>query len=65
MNNIEIIFKREAPAFIHNDVKQTPTKGHPVFVAQHATATCRRECIRKWHKIQPGKELAEFSRIIW
>ena len=31
MNNIEIIFKREAPAFIHNDGKQTPTKGHPVF----------------------------------
>ena len=55
MNNIEIIFKREAPAFIHNDGKQTPTKGHPVFVAQHATATCCRECIRKWHKIQPGK----------
>ena len=40
MNNIEIIFKREAPAFIHNDGKQTQTKGHPVFVAQHATATC-------------------------
>lgn len=40
MNNFEIIFKREAPAFIQNDGKQTPTKGHPVFVAQHATATC-------------------------
>ena len=26
MNNIEIIFKREAPAFIPNDGKQTPTK---------------------------------------
>lgn len=45
----EFIFKREAPAFIPNDGKQTPTKGHPVFVAQHTTATCCRECIRKWH----------------
>ena len=62
MNNIEIIFKGEAPAFIHNDGKQTPTKGHPVFVAQHATATCCRECIRKWHKIQPGKELSRIQQ---
>lgn len=62
MNNIEIIFKREASAFIPNDGKQTPTKGHPVFVAQHATAICCRECIRKWHKIQPGKELSRIKQ---
>ena len=62
MNNIEIIFKREAPAFIHNDGKQTQTKGHPVFVAQHATATCCRECIRKWHKMQPGRELSQVQQ---
>ena len=37
-------------------------KGHPVFVAQHATATCCRECIRKWHKIQPGKELSQVQQ---
>lgn len=48
----DFIAKREAPAFIPNDGKQTPTKGHPVFIAQHATATCCRECIRKWHKVQ-------------
>ena len=47
----DFIAKREAPAFIPNDGKQTPTKGHPVFIAQHATATCCRKCIRKWHKI--------------
>lgn len=58
----KFIFKREAPAFIPNDGKQTPTKGHPVFVAQHATATCCRECIRKWHKIQPGKELSRIQQ---
>lgn len=33
-------------------------KGHPVFIAQHATATCCRGCICKWHKIRPGKELS-------
>ena len=49
--------KRLAPAVIPNDGKQTPMKGHPVFIAQHATAVCCRGCIRKWHKISPGKEL--------
>ena len=58
----DFIAKREAPAFIPNDGKQTPMKGHPVFIAQHATATCCRECIRKWHKIQPGRELSEVQQ---
>lgn len=55
----DFIEKREVLAVIPNDGKQTPTKGHPVFIAQHAAATCCRECIRKWHKIQPGKELSQ------
>lgn len=42
-----------------NDGKQTPMKGHPVFIAQHATATCCRGCILKWHKIPKEKELNE------
>lgn len=58
----DFIAKREAPAFIPNDGKQTPTKGHPVFIAQHATATCCRECIRKWHKMQPGRELSKVQQ---
>ncbi|HZI99302.1 MAG TPA: DUF4186 family protein, partial [Gemmatimonadaceae bacterium] len=37
--------------------KQTPFKGHPVFVAQHATATCCRSCLEKWHRIPQGREL--------
>lgn len=41
------------------DGKQTPYKGHPVFIAQHATATCCRKCIEKWHKIPKNKELNE------
>ena len=44
------------------DGKQTPMRGHPVFIAQHATATCCRECIRKWHKMQPGRELSQIQQ---
>lgn len=51
------IEKRLAPAVIPNDGKQTPMRGHPVFIAQHATATCCRGCLEKWHKIRAGKEL--------
>ena len=58
----DFIAKCEAPAVISNDGKQTPTKGHPVFIAQHATATCCRECIRKWHKMQPGRELSQVQQ---
>jgi hypothetical protein len=32
-------------------------KGHPVFLAQHATATCCRGCLEKWHGIPKGREL--------
>ena len=53
----DFIKKRLSPAQIPNDGKQTPTKGHPVFIAQHATATCCRKCLNKWHHILPGKEL--------
>jgi hypothetical protein len=58
----EFIAKRVAPAQIPNDGKQTPTKGHPVFIAQHATATCCRGCIKKWHKIQSDKELTQVQQ---
>lgn len=45
------------PAQIANDGKQTPMRGHPVFVAQHATATCCRQCLAKWHRIPAGRAL--------
>lgn len=41
------------------DGKQTPMKGHPVFIAQHATATCCRECLNKWHHIEKTHVLTE------
>lgn len=43
---------RLAPADPENDGRQTPMRNHPVFVAQHATATCCRKCLRKWHGIE-------------
>ena len=48
---------RLAPARPANDGKQTPFRGHPVFVAQHATATCCRGCLSKWHGIPAGRPL--------
>jgi len=53
----DFVIKRLAPSDIPNDGKQTPMRGHPVFVAQHATATCCRGCLQKWHRIQQGKAL--------
>ena len=53
----DFIAKRLAPANPLNDGKQTPMKGHPVFIAEHATATCCRNCLYKWHHIPKNKEL--------
>ncbi len=55
----DFIAKRLAPADIPNDGKQTPMRGHPVFIAQHATATCCRGCLSKWHHIPQGIPLSE------
>jgi hypothetical protein len=53
----ELIAKRVAPAAPAKDGRQTPYRGHPVFVAQHATATCCRTCLERWHEIPRGNEL--------
>lgn len=53
----DFIEKRLASAAPFRDGKQTPMRGHPVFVAQHATATCCRGCLEKWHRIRSGREL--------
>jgi Domain of unknown function (DUF4186) len=45
------IEERLAPADIPNDGRQTPMRNHPVFIAQHATASCCRKCLLKWHGI--------------
>lgn len=55
----DFIEKSLAPALPKNDGKQTPYGKHPVFVAQHATGTCCRGCLEKWHEIPKGRELDE------
>ncbi len=55
----EIVRKKIGDAYPKNDGKQTPTKNHPVFIAQHACACCCRSCLEKWHKIPKGRELTE------
>jgi hypothetical protein len=53
----QFINTRVTPAFPKNDGKQTPMRGHPVFIAQHGTATCCRKCIQKWYGIGKGRAL--------
>lgn len=62
----DFIAARLAPALPKNDGRQTPMRGHPVFIAQHATATCCRSCLAKWHGIPPSRPLseAEQARIV-
>jgi len=58
----EFVAQRLAPAAPRNDGRQTPLRGHPVFVAQHATATCCRACLAKWHRIDAGRALTAEER---
>jgi hypothetical protein len=59
----DLIARRLAPAEPYKDGKQTPYRGHPVFVAQHATATCCRTCLERWHGIPKGRELSRAERV--
>lgn len=58
----DFIRTRLAPANPPNDGKQTPMRGHPVFVAQHACACCCRGCLEKWYKVPQGKALSEIQQ---
>lgn len=58
----ELIGARLAPAAPSNDGRQTPLRGHPVFVAQHATATCCRGCLSRWHHLPRGRALTDEER---
>ena len=56
----DFINQRLRPKYIKNDGKQTPMRSvHPVFIAQHATGTCCRSCLYKWHKIPKNRELTD------
>lgn len=63
-----VTIRKHAYDFINNrlsdtsnviDGKQTPMRGHTVFIAQHATATCCRGCLEKWHHIPKGRLLTK------
>ncbi len=56
---LHFITDRLAPENPKRDGKQTPFRGHPVFIAQHATATCCRGCLQKWHGMPKGSPLTE------
>ena len=66
----QIVQKRLSAAEPKNDGKQTPMRGapqgHPIFLGQHATGTCCRGCLEKWHGIPKGRPLseAEQARIV-
>ncbi|HOB26209.1 MAG TPA: DUF4186 domain-containing protein [Bacilli bacterium] len=51
-----LIRSRIGEQYPKNDGKQTPMRAnsHPVFIAQHACATCCRGCLSKWHHIPEG-----------
>ena len=53
----DFVRTRLAPANPSNDGKQTPMRGHPVFVAQHACACCCRDCLAKWWRVPRGVEI--------
>lgn len=53
------IESRLAPAAPAHDGRQTPMRNHPAFIAQHATATCCRGCLEKWHGIAQGRPLSQ------
>lgn len=55
----DFIRTRLAPESPENDGKQTPMRGHPVFVAQHACACCCRKCLNKWYNVPINAPLSE------
>jgi hypothetical protein len=55
----DFVAQRLAPAEPRNDGRQTPMRGHPVFIAQHGTATCCRGCLAKWHYSPAGRSLSD------
>ena len=59
---VDFVKTRLAPSYIPNDGKQTPMRGHPVFIAQHACACCCRKCLNKWYKVPINIELSPIKQ---
>ena len=62
----DFVNKRLAPEAPKNDGRQTPMKGHPVFIAQHATGCNDRDSLQEFFGIQKGVALseAEVERVV-
>ena len=58
----QFVRDRLAPSSIANDGRQTPMRGHPVFIAQHACACCCRGCLEKWYRVKKGTELTSLQQ---
>ena len=57
----EIIDKR-LKVKLDNDGKQTPMRQvHPTFIAQHATGTCCRGCLKRIHHIDDNHDLNNYE----
>ncbi len=54
----DFVERRLGPARPRNEGKQTPLKGHPLFLAQHATGSDSRRALSEYHGIAEGKELS-------
>ncbi len=59
---IDFVNEKLVPSNPVNDGKQTPMKGHPVFIAMHACGCCCRSCLEKWHNIPKGRELTDTEK---
>ncbi|WP_406285767.1 DUF4186 family protein [Embleya sp. NBC_00896] len=62
----DLVARRLGPAKPAREGRQTPYRGHPVFVAQHATGTCCRGCLEEVHRISTGHQLtkAELNYVV-
>ena len=58
----DFVKERLAPADPVHDGRQTPMHGHPVFLAQHATACCCRGCLEKWYHVPKGVPLTALQQ---
>lgn len=54
----DFVRERLSADFPAKDGRQTPMRGHPVFKAMHATATCCRGCMAKWWNVPQGHPLS-------
>ena len=55
----DFVREKLAASIPAHDGKQTPMRGHPVFKAMHATATCCRGCMAKWWRVPQGTPLSK------